>query len=36
VFLAGERPYALQPLSYLGDPEYQGLAEDNPRYRRAG
>ena len=28
VFIGGERPYALQELNYL--------AEDNPRYRKAG
>lgn len=36
VFIGGERPYALQGLNYLGDPEYRGLATDNPRYRKAG
>jgi type IV secretory pathway TraG/TraD family ATPase VirD4 len=36
VFLAGERPYALQKLNYLGDAEYRGLADVNPRYRQAG
>ena len=36
VSLAGERPYALQALSYLVDAEYRGLTDVNPRYRQAG
>jgi hypothetical protein len=36
VFLAGERPYALQALKYLVYAEYRDLADVNPRYRQAG
>ena len=35
VFIAGERPYGLQPLNYLSDPEYAGLAGLNPYYAAA-
>ena len=34
-FIAGERPYGLQPLNYLSDPEYAGLAGLNPYYAAA-
>ena len=34
VFIAGERPYCLQRLNYLSDPEYAGLADPNPYYAR--
>jgi hypothetical protein len=35
VFIAGERPYGLQPLNYLSDPEYARLAGLNPYYYAA-
>ena len=35
VFIAGERPYGLQRLNYLSDPEYAGLADLNPYYAAA-
>ena len=34
VFIAGERPYCLQRLNYLSDPEYAGRADENPYYAR--
>ena len=34
-FIAGERPYRLQRLNYLPDPEYAGLACRNPYYAAA-
>ncbi len=34
-FIAGERPYGLQPRDYLSDPEYAGLAGLNPYYAAA-
>lgn len=34
VFIAGERPYGLQRLNYLSDPEYAGLADPNPYFAR--
>ena len=35
VFIAGERPYCLQRLNYLSDPEYAGRADPNPYYAAA-
>ena len=35
VFIAGERPYCLQRLNYLSDPEYARLASLNPYYAAA-
>jgi type IV secretion system protein VirD4 len=33
VLIQGERPYSLERINYLADPEYAGLADANPFHR---